>query len=1340
MNRVRLGGVLLGCALLAVPVSAVDITIDCGKRYQQMEGIGAMLYPYGGFTYYNSAQFLDDYVGDQGNSMMRFEIMPGFCKTALSAAQMADYRNYSRDDLADYFTGLRNVKTRDSTIKIIGTVWAPPGWMKSNGQSCCGGSLLPANYNLFARYLYQYYRFLQDSVGVTLYAISTQNELSFYEPYNSCVYNTQQYHDMMLAVGAYFDSVGCAVKFFGPEEMTGFTNNVVNFVSAIKDDAAATGSLDIIATHGYSNGVISDGGTPAQNMEVYTRLKQYGLPFWMTETSGEDWHWDDGKGYNDDGSPMQGALSGLGKKMHVAFTYGFCSGWTYWAYAANPADLGAYGFGPSIRDGKYLVHKHYSKFIRPGAWRVSASPDGQQAISVSAYHHSTQNTLTAVLLNTGDTARTVNLTVGQGVIVGQFTEYLSTSQGRFVDQGTVTVSPTTNTAAFSMPPRSMVTLTGSATTGTQGSPPPAPTIALNAPATSSTTTIPATLTINRGFGYYSTDSTNWTSFDLVYNLGSVIVPIAASATLYFYASDGVVSSAVQKQAFTITHPGAAAYQQDGNGLVQIEAENYNTTGPGTGAYTRYNWALAGGPLFASVMEVLPNDDSVRGSTNVGTAGAIISYRVNFNRTGAHSIWVRGTGVASYGSDGWYNSTVSYGIDGAASGWLGPFRTEMSRSGLGVDSLLYGYMQWKQGTINVATTGEHVISFWMRADGFKLDKFDIASSTTYTPASYVAAPASPTGITVTDSSLTRLSLRWNRTARAYGYRLYYHNVTAGQGWNGDSWYLYDSSTTSARFDRLSYRGDPRDSLHASTAYEFHVVALGPQADSHGSNPPGTVPLARGTTAAGGNGGTLCFTASSMSGYPIPQPPLDTFLTGGYYWRLANCSSDLSVVGTTDSIFDKACWTYDTNSWVGSLDSIPGGLGTISLRTSGMGCCGVGGGNVGISVNGAGVAQTHVVESWMADTQTYYFPGVNVTGPVLINIRNLQAPNGNGSRAIFGDFRWTGYAGGAPGRPTGLSATGYAQGVRLSWQTVSGATSYRVYRKGKYDGQYVLRTSSAGSDTSAVDMAVSLVWPGVYRVTAVNAGGESAWSDSVTALLYHCGPTEPGLWAVYFNERDFAGTSMQQLDTAVNFNWSGAPAPGITADGSYSAVWVGDVTPQYSETYTFYTRSDDGARLWVNGVKLVDDWAGHGATERSGTISLQAGVKYHILMQYYNNGGGAVAELRWSSTSQAKQIIPSARLSTGPSCVPLSIMPRTAGASRGIAAPYVRPAAGRILFGVPAGQWWRLSVYDMAGRLVVRRTGAGGTPEALSTRLLGSGTYVVRLTTPSTVLTRRVLAAR
>lgn len=139
------------------------------------------------------------------------------------------------------------------------------------------------------------------------------------------------------------------------------------------------------------------------------------------------------------------------------------------------------------------------------------------------------------------------------------------------------------------------------------------------------------------------------------------------------------------------------------------------------------------------------------------------------------------------------------------------------------------------------------------------------------------------------------------------------------------------------------------------------------------------------------------------------------------------------------------------------------------------------------------------------------------------------------------------------------------------------------------------------------------------------------------------TGNGLIGAYFTNKTLTGTAkLTRIDKFVNFNWStGSPSSLIPKD-AFSSRWTGYVVPKYSQVYTFYTLSDDGVRLWVNGVQLVNNWTNHASTENKGAISLKAGKRYSIKMEYYDNAGGAVAGLFWSSASQAKQVIPKAQL--------------------------------------------------------------------------------------------------
>ena len=135
---------------------------------------------------------------------------------------------------------------------------------------------------------------------------------------------------------------------------------------------------------------------------------------------------------------------------------------------------------------------------------------------------------------------------------------------------------------------------------------------------------------------------------------------------------------------------------------------------------------------------------------------------------------------------------------------------------------------------------------------------------------------------------------------------------------------------------------------------------------------------------------------------------------------------------------------------------------------------------------------------------------------------------------------------------------------------------------------------------------------------------------------------GLRADYFVGTDLKRLKVTQVDPAVNFEWrKGRPVPTVPEDG-FSVRWTGWVVPPRSETYTFYTMADDGVRLWVDGKQLVDAWRGQNPTEYFASLTLDAGRRYPIRVEFFENTGDATAKLLWSSPSLKKEIIPTSQL--------------------------------------------------------------------------------------------------
>lgn len=156
------------------------------------------------------------------------------------------------------------------------------------------------------------------------------------------------------------------------------------------------------------------------------------------------------------------------------------------------------------------------------------------------------------------------------------------------------------------------------------------------------------------------------------------------------------------------------------------------------------------------------------------------------------------------------------------------------------------------------------------------------------------------------------------------------------------------------------------------------------------------------------------------------------------------------------------------------------------------------------------------------------------------------------------------------------------------------------------------------------------------------GNYVWTPEIVI-----NPLAQGLFAEYFNTDTnnpptvATAPAVNRIDAQVNFNWVAlAPVPEVTAN-YFMVRWSGWVTPEFAEAYTFYVFSDDGCRLWVNGELIINSWV-TSTFERTGIVTLAAGVPAEIVLEYYERTGNARAELSWSSPSCPKEIIPAARL--------------------------------------------------------------------------------------------------
>jgi hypothetical protein len=151
---------------------------------------------------------------------------------------------------------------------------------------------------------------------------------------------------------------------------------------------------------------------------------------------------------------------------------------------------------------------------------------------------------------------------------------------------------------------------------------------------------------------------------------------------------------------------------------------------------------------------------------------------------------------------------------------------------------------------------------------------------------------------------------------------------------------------------------------------------------------------------------------------------------------------------------------------------------------------------------------------------------------------------------------------------------------------------------------------------------------------------------------------------------------RIDSTVSFAWgAGSPDAQIPTD-YFSAQWTGYLVPPTTDTYTLIVESDDGCRLWVDGAVVINDWIPHSPKKSSVSLPFTAGQRHAIRLEYFERTGGAVARLKWSTSAQPEQVIPSACLRPQDA---LSVaIPRTSFTSPACIEGFAPGSAGAVSF--------------------------------------------------------------
>jgi len=410
LRSVRRTGRATGCWAAAValalaivaPTAAATAQIDAAATQQVIRGFGgATVFQPPGLPAALTAGELDSLFGNGPNqiglTVLRIRVA---ADDAWRAIELAHARG-----------------ARARGAEVIATPWSPPAAMKTT-NNLIGGSLSASASADYAKYLNDFASYMAAN-GAPLYAISVQNEPDISVTYESCDWTPAQ----MLAFCRDYAGAITATKVIAPESYQ-FRRQMSD---PLLNDATAAANLDIIGGHIYGGGLFAYPLAVAKGKEV-----------WMTEHLDTNIDWP--------------SVLATGKEIHDCLATANFNAYIWW-YARR-------FYGPLGEDGvvtkRGWVMAQFAKFIRPGAFRVTATANPTTGVYVSAYK---RDKLVIVAVNQGATDVTQVFSIANlGATLSAVTPWVTSAIADLAPQPAIAVTGGAFTAT--LPASSVTTWVG----------------------------------------------------------------------------------------------------------------------------------------------------------------------------------------------------------------------------------------------------------------------------------------------------------------------------------------------------------------------------------------------------------------------------------------------------------------------------------------------------------------------------------------------------------------------------------------------------------------------------------------------------------------------------------------------------------------------------------------------------------------------------------------------------------------------------------------------------------------------------------------------------------------
>jgi O-glycosyl hydrolase len=345
------------------------------------------------------------------------------------------------------------------SLVVMSTPWTPPNnsatkWKidYSGGAAIdyantpdVGGTLDPNHYADYADLLADYSNNFKANMGISLAAVSVQNEPTWCPSYESCYWTAANIRDFLKVMKTRFGlkSVSSSLGIIAPED----ENFEEDMITPSLADSDAASFLTHVGVHQYDHA--TEANLAAKKLAT---VASSGKKLWVTEVSSGD---------ANDSSITDGIYWArmIHYDMTVANTNAFLY-WWLWSTGSTKSSLVNVNGSTVTYNKRLYALGQYSRFVRPGWVRIAATMSPRSSVYMSAYRSSTTKEIAIVLINDTESGWDVPIAVSGITGFATIGAWRTSSSKSLAAVYAPVISATSNSLSVKLPSYSVTTLYG----------------------------------------------------------------------------------------------------------------------------------------------------------------------------------------------------------------------------------------------------------------------------------------------------------------------------------------------------------------------------------------------------------------------------------------------------------------------------------------------------------------------------------------------------------------------------------------------------------------------------------------------------------------------------------------------------------------------------------------------------------------------------------------------------------------------------------------------------------------------------------------------------------------